>query len=114
MKQVALDVLTSLGLNYVVTLISLGESDRCEIVMWDRSRDSYFSIRVRSPATMSENYVAKEIEGLFRQRLTALDASADSLWRTTSNPPSTRTCVRIRPRGYSDQEHQRRAPALEL
>ena len=78
MRQVAFDVVEKLRLNYTITLISGGEAGRYEIVMWDRPRDSYFSIRLRWTEETSDEHVAKEIEGQLRQRLTALDSSADS------------------------------------
>ena len=72
MKQVALDVVKKLKLNYAVTLISRGETGRCEIVMWDRSRDSYFSVRLRWCAETSVENLAREIETQLRQRLAVL------------------------------------------
>ena len=78
MRQVALDVVEKLRLNYTITLISGGEAGRYEIVMWDRPRDSYFSIRLRWTEETSDEHVAQAIEGQLRQRLSALDSSADS------------------------------------
>ena len=78
MRQVALDVVKKLKLNYRLTLISRGESAKCEIVLWDRPRDSYFSIRLHWEAETSDEHVAQQIENQLRQRLTALDSGADS------------------------------------
>ncbi len=54
------------------------ESAKCEIVLWDRPRDSYFSLRLRCEAGSSDETLAAEIEGQLRQRLTALHAGASS------------------------------------
>ena len=78
MKQVALEVIEKLKLNYTITLISGGEAGKYEIVMWDRPSDRYFSIRLRWTAGTSDEKVAQEIESQLRQRLTALRASTDS------------------------------------
>ena len=78
MMQVALDVVKKLNLNYRPTLISRGESGRCEIVMWDTPRDSYFSIRLHWEAGTPDEHVAQEIEDQLRQRLTALHSGAAS------------------------------------
>ena len=61
MRQVSLDILKKLNLNYGLTLISRGESGKCEIVMWDKPRDSYFSIRLRWEAGTSDEHVAQQI-----------------------------------------------------
>ena len=73
-----MDVVTKLKLHYTITLISIGRSGTCEIVMWDRPRDSYFSIRLHRAAGTSDEIVAQEIEDQLRQRLAALHAGADS------------------------------------
>ena len=78
MRQVALEVVEKLRLNYTITLISGGEAGQYEIVMWDQPRDSYFSIRLRWTAETSNETVAHVIEGQLRERLTALDSYADS------------------------------------
>ena len=78
MRQLALDVVKKLNLNYRLTLISWGENGKCEIVMWDKPRDSYFSLRLRRETETSNEHMAQEIEGQLRQRLTALHSGAAS------------------------------------
>ena len=41
-------VVRELGLDYLITMVSGGGSGNCEVVMWDRPRNSYFSIRVQT------------------------------------------------------------------
>ena len=78
MRQIALEVVEKLRLNYTITLISGGESGKFEIVMWDQPRDSYFSLRLRLTPDTSDEHVAQEIEDQLRQRLTELNSRTDS------------------------------------
>ena len=93
MRQIALDVLKHLELNYTITLISCGENAKYELVILDRPRNSYFSIRLRGGAARSAEHLAQEIEGQLRQRLTALDSGADSgcSEQTASHPDRAHT-----------------------
>ena len=54
------------------------QSGKCKIVLWDRPRDSYFSLRLRCEAGASDETLAAEIEGQLRQRLTALRSGGAS------------------------------------
>ena len=76
MKQVATDVVRRLGLNYVVTMVSQGESGNCEIVMWDKPLNSYFSVRLRRCAETSVGGLEQEIESQLRHRLAVLSSGA--------------------------------------
>ena len=78
MRQIALDVVKTLKLNYELTLISNGESRKCEIVVWDKPRNCYFSIHLRWTEGESAETLATEIEGQLRQRLTTLNSGANS------------------------------------
>ena len=91
MKQIALDVLKHLKLNYTITMISCGENTNYELVMLDRPRNSYFSLRLSGDSATSADHCAREIEGQLRQRLTARDSGTDSgcSERTPSHPDST-------------------------
>ena len=44
MRQIAQGVLEELGLNYRMTFVSVGESGRVEIVLFDPSHDRYFPL----------------------------------------------------------------------
>ena len=46
MRKLAESVVQELNLDYTVTMVSGGERGNCEIVMWDRPRNSYFSVRL--------------------------------------------------------------------
>ena len=71
MRDVAHAVLRELDLDYRITLVSGGESGNYEIVMWDRPRNSYFSIRFRWTSEMSREVVAEVIRTQLRQRSAA-------------------------------------------
>ena len=44
MRDIARSALRELDLDYAITLVSSGASRTYEIVMWDKPRNSYFSI----------------------------------------------------------------------
>lgn len=91
MRQLALDVVEKLRLNYTITLVSGGENAKYELVLLDRPRNSYFSIHLCGDAATSAEHCAQEIEDQLKQRLAALDSGADSGFgeRTPSHPDST-------------------------
>ena len=64
-RDVANQVVAELGLDYGVTLVSAGESGNCEIVMWDRPRDCYFSMKL----TWTPNAAVEDVAGVIRERL---------------------------------------------
>ena len=51
MRDVAQSALRALNLDYAITTISVGASRNYEIVMWDKPRNSYFSIRAGRPGS---------------------------------------------------------------
>ena len=71
MRSVALAVLRELGLDYRITLVSGGESGNYEIVMWDRPRNSYFSVRFKWHTGMANEAVASLIRTELRERMAA-------------------------------------------
>lgn len=72
MRDMARSALRDLNLDYDITLISGGKSRNCEIVMWDKRRDSYFTIRVRWDAGLSRERMADRITQQLISRLVAL------------------------------------------
>ncbi len=77
MRDVAAAVLTALDLDYQITFVSGGESGNYEIVMWDRPRNSYFSVRFRWSSETSRDEVASAIRAQLRQRIAAHGLSDD-------------------------------------
>ena len=69
MKELTQCVLSDLNLDYVVTLVSSGESGSCEIVMWDRPHDSYFSLKLRLPPDAPVETLETDIREQLEQRL---------------------------------------------
>ena len=69
MKELAQCVLSDLNLDYAVTLVSSGESGSCEIVMWDRPHDSYFSLKLRLPPDAPVETLETDIREQLEQRL---------------------------------------------
>ena len=69
MKDVAVAVLSELNLDYTITLVSGGESGNYEIVMWDRPRNSYFSVRFKWTPQMSRVAIADDIRVQLLQRI---------------------------------------------
>lgn len=77
MRDVANSILTELGLDYQITLVSVGERGNYEIVMWDRPRNSYFSLRLERTTEGSSDAVAESIRTQLRQRIAAHTLSDD-------------------------------------
>jgi len=77
MRDIADTILTELGLDYRITLVSGGESGNYEIVMWARARNSYFSVRVARTSEASRDVIADSIRAQLRQRIAAHSLSDD-------------------------------------
>ena len=71
MREIARGVLLELDLDYAITLVSCGASRNYEIVMWDKPRDSYFSIRLNWDGLSRAN-MTDQIKAQLRGRLAAL------------------------------------------
>ncbi len=71
MRDIAQRVVRELGLDYLITMVSGGGSGNCEVVMWDRPRNSYFSIRVRRTLGKNGDQLAEDIREQLRQRITS-------------------------------------------
>ena len=71
MRELAVDVVHKLKLDYTITCISSGET-RWEIVMWDRPRDRYFTVRGKKGVGPLGEDAAEEIERQLTQRLGTL------------------------------------------
>ena len=55
MRKIASEAIQELQLDYAVTLVSGGASKNVEIVIWDKTRDSYFSLKLAcEPGTPAE------------------------------------------------------------
>ena len=76
-KELAQRVLDELDLDYAVILVSGGEHGTYEIVMWDRPRDSYFSLRLTAPADDPAVTLSAEIRAQLERRLASHDHRAD-------------------------------------
>ena len=72
MRDMARSALRDLDLDYVVTLVSGGKSCNYEIVMWDKPRDSYFTIRVTWDAGLSRQRMTQRVTQQLTARLAAL------------------------------------------
>ena len=70
MKTTVCEVLRDLDLDYQVTMISGGQGGKCEIVLSDPSRGSYFSIKCRWVDGDPPEPVAQEVK---RQLVARLD-----------------------------------------
>ena len=68
MRDIAQRVVKQLGLDYLITMVSGGGSGNCEVVMWDRPRNSYFSIRLTGTLEKDEERLAEEIREQLAQR----------------------------------------------
>ena len=69
MKDITQSLLRKLGLDYVITSV-LGDADQDgEIVMWDKPRNSYFSIRVPWKSRLSHEHTADCIVRQLTDRL---------------------------------------------
>ena len=76
MRDMARSALRDLNLDYAITLISSGKSRNYEIVMWDKPRDSYFTIRVKWDAGLSRQRMTELVTQQLTSRLATL-GSAD-------------------------------------
>lgn len=72
MRALARSALRNLDLDYVVTLVSGGRGRSYEIVMWDKPRDSYFTIRVTWDAGLSRANMTRRVTQQLTARLAAL------------------------------------------
>lgn len=68
MRNMAQAVVHELELDYAITMVSGGESGKYEIVMWDRPRNSYFSVRVDWRDGMTTEAVKSEVRRALQQR----------------------------------------------
>ncbi len=89
MRDMARSALRALNLDYAITLISGGKSRDCEIVMWDKSRDSYFTIRVKRDAGFSREHMTEQVTQQLTSRLVAL-RSGDGSRFGERRPSATR------------------------
>ncbi len=72
MRDMARSALRDLNLDYAITLISGGKNCDCEIIMWDKPRDSYFTIRVKWDAGLSRERMTERVTQQLTSRLAAL------------------------------------------
>ena len=77
MKQLAQSVFNDLNLDYAVTLVSSGESGSCEIVMWDRPHDSYFSLKLRLPPDAPVETLEADIREQLEERVASGNHQTD-------------------------------------
>ncbi len=70
-RNVAHWALHELDLDYAICSIFVGLSHRFEIVLWDRPRNSYFSIRERWDIGVSREQMINRIVHEFRERISA-------------------------------------------
>ena len=77
MRDVAHHVLRELGLDYAVTLVSGGESGNYEIVMYDRSHGSYFTVKLKWDRDVPTDDLAGVIRAHLRKRLASNDRTSD-------------------------------------
>ncbi len=69
MREVARSALSKLNLDYAITSISGGGSRNYEIVMRDKPRNSYFSIRVRWETGLSREDMTERVVQQLTERL---------------------------------------------
>ena len=77
MREIVRAALRELDLDYAITLVSGGASRNYEIVMWDKSRDSYFSIRLNWVHGLSHENLTDKIKEQLTGRLAALRYGGD-------------------------------------
>ena len=75
MREVAHSALRELNLDYAITLISGGASQNYEIVMRDKPRNSYFSIRVHWETGLSREHMTERVVQQLTERLAGWRAS---------------------------------------
>ena len=71
MRDVVHSSLRELNLDYAITSISVGASHNYEIVMWDKHRNSYFSIRVHWETGLSREHITERVVQQLTGRLAA-------------------------------------------
>ena len=71
MRDIARSALRELDLDYAITLVSSGASRNYEIVMWDKPRNSYFSIRVHWEPGLSREQMTERVVQQLTGRLAA-------------------------------------------
>ena len=71
MREVTRSALSKLNLDYAITSISGGASRNYEIVMRDKPRNSYFSIRVRWETGLSREDMTERVVQQLTRRLAA-------------------------------------------
>ena len=94
MREVVRSALRTLDLDYAITSISAGASKDYEIVMWDKPRNSHFSIRVRWESGRSREDMIERVV----QQLTERSAA----WRIADL------------RGFSQRRRRRGGPGRWL
>ena len=77
MREIAGRVVRELGLDYTVTLVSGGESGKYEIVMCDRPRESYFTLKLTWDRNDSLENLADVIRARLHERLSSHDRASD-------------------------------------
>ena len=78
MRKIASAAIQELQLDYTVTLVLGGASKNVEIVIWDKTRDSYFSLKLAcEPGTPAET-ITTRIKDQLRRRLAALHSGNDT------------------------------------
>ncbi len=75
MRDMARSALCDLHLDYAITLISSGKSRNYEIVLWDKPRDSYFTIRVTWDAGLARQQMTERVTQQLTSRLATGDGS---------------------------------------
>ena len=81
MREVARSALSKLNLDYAITSISGGASRNYEIVMRDKPRNSYFSIRVRWETGLSREHMTERVVQQLTMRLAAWAAAGVRRYR---------------------------------
>ncbi len=71
MRDIARSALRELDLDYAITLVSSGASRTYEIAMWDKPRNSYFSIRVHWEPGLSREQMTERVVQQLAGRLAA-------------------------------------------
>ncbi len=71
MKEVAHSALRKLELDYAINSISVGASHNYEIVMWDKPRNSHFSLRVHWETGLSRERMTERVVQQLTERLAA-------------------------------------------
>ena len=78
MRKVAQSALRELNLDYAIKTISVGESHHYKIVMWDRTRNSSFSMWTHWEAGLSRQHMIERVVQQLARRLVARHAESVS------------------------------------